>query len=212
MLISHKNNSGTCNKNVGIKTRTPLHLDNGISAEIVSFEGLQDGKEHIALIYPSSKNNNKKPPLVRVHSECLTGDVLGSAHCDCGDQLHEAQGKMAEEGGILLYMRQEGRGIGLYSKIEAYKLQHDQGMDTFAANRHLGFEDDLRNFCIAAEMLKALNVDTVKLLTNNPEKVAHMEGCGVKVAERISTGYFEKEANAHYLRAKKEHGHRFSEE
>ena len=211
MLMPHENNRHSTDT-VRVKTRTPLHLDQGVTAEIVSFEGLSDDKEHIALIYPAPKSDTDKTPLVRVHSECLTGDVLGSSHCDCGDQLHEAQSKMATQGGILLYLRQEGRGIGLYSKIEAYKLQHDEGLDTFAANRHLGFEDDLRNFCLAADMLKALGVTEIKLLTNNPEKVQHMEGCGVKVAERISTGYFEKEANAHYLQAKKEHGHRFSEE
>ena len=211
MLMPHENNQNSADT-VRVKTRTPLHLDQGVTAEIVSFNGLSDDKEHIALIYPAPQGSEDKTPLVRVHSECLTGDVFGSSHCDCGDQLHEAQSKMAAQGGILLYLRQEGRGIGLYSKIEAYKLQHDKGLDTFAANRHLGFADDLRDFSLAANMLKALDIKDIKLLTNNPEKVAHMEGCGVKVTERISTGYFEKEANAHYLRAKKDHGHRFSED
>jgi len=201
-LIVHAGNN---NKAPAIAVRTPLALDNGITAEIVSFRNLCDRGEHVALVFPPT--DAKTTPLVRLHSECLTGDVFGSAHCDCGDQLGEAKKKLAAEGGILIYLRQEGRGIGLYNKLRAYELQRRRGMDTFAANRHLGFADDPRNFRVAAQMLAALGVSEVKLLTNNPEKAVSLKSNGIEVAQIVPTGRYEKAANKDYLETKRRHGH-----
>ncbi len=188
-----------------VLVRTPLALDNGTTAQIASFRNLSDEHEHIALLYPM--NEAGKAPLVRLHSECLTGDVLGSAQCDCGNQLHEAQQLMEVQGGILLYLRQEGRGIGLYNKISAYHAQREQDLDTFEANRHLGFGDDLRNFQVAAEMLRALGVRNIRLLTNNPDKVRQLGEHGITVEEIIPTGRYEKDANRKYLEIKRKKGH-----
>lgn len=193
------------NDKPAIQVRTPLALDSGATVEIVSFRNLCDDAEHIALIYPAE--NALKTPLVRLHSECLTGDVFGSAHCDCGDQLREAKEKLAAEGGILIYLRQEGRGIGLYNKLRAYEIQHRSGLDTFAANRHLGFADDPRNFRVAAEMLVALGITKIRLLTNNPEKAATLQRSGIAVERIVPTGRYEKDANRHYLETKRRHGH-----
>lgn len=178
----------------------PIGHDHQHQAEFVSFNGLSDGKEHIALVFKQADQGTK--PLVRLHSECLTGDVFHSARCDCGQQLDEAIDLMAEQGGILLYMRQEGRGIGLFNKLDAYSLQ-DQGLDTYAANKALGFEHDLRDFSVAADMLKAIGIDLIELLTNNPEKVQVMESHGIDVANRRSTGVFENQHNSAYLEAKR---------
>lgn len=188
-----------------VQVRTPLVLDSGVTAEIVSFRNLCDDKEHVALVFPAQ--DAMRTPLVRLHSECLTGDVFGSAHCDCGNQLHEAQDRLAAEGGILVYLRQEGRGIGLYNKLRAYEVQKTSGLDTFAANRHLGFSDDPRNFTVAAQMLAALGIDRVRLLTNNPDKAASLERNGITVEEIMPTGRYEKDANRHYLESKRRHGH-----
>ncbi len=152
-----------------------------------------------------------KPPLVRVHSQCLTGDVFGSLRCDCRDQLELALKLISDEGaGILLYEQQEGRGIGLMAKLQAYELQ-DQGLDTIEANERLGFKSDLREYALPGEVLKALDVYEVRLLSNNPEKVAALEKAGVKVVERVPC---EVDASAHsefYLKTKKEKmGHLFS--
>ena len=189
-----------------IRAETPLALDNGITTKIISFDHLCDDKEHIALVFPLKDKN--KTPVVRLHSECLTGDVFGSAHCDCGNQLAEAKKLIGDQGGILVYLRQEGRGIGLYNKIDAYKLQHEKGLDTFEANHHIGFEDDPRNFQVAAEMLHAIGITKVRLLTNNPDKVSGLEEHGITVEEIIPTGRFEKSMNRHYLEAKRKKGHR----
>jgi len=178
----------------------PVGREQAHKAEFVSFSGLNDDKEHIALIFRGA-DKQSDVPLVRLHSECLTGDIFNSARCDCGNQLNEAVETMAKDGGILLYLRQEGRGIGLYNKLDAYKLQ-DEGMNTFEANQALGFDDDLRDFGIAAQMLKALGIEEIDLLTNNPEKVETIEEKGVKVRERRSTGVFYTRHNGHYLRAK----------
>ncbi len=123
-----------------------------IQAEIVSFNNLTSDKEHIAVIFKQA-DTLQETPLVRVHSECLTGDVFHSSRCDCGEQLDESMQRMGKEGGVILYLRQEGRGIGLYNKIDAYKLQ-DEGMNTYEANNHLGFKDDLRDFNEAGQMIK----------------------------------------------------------
>jgi GTP cyclohydrolase II len=152
-----------------------------------------------------------KPPLVRIHSQCLTGDVFGSLRCDCRQQLELALAMIAEAGaGVLLYEQQEGRGIGLMAKLQAYELQ-DQGLDTIEANERLGFKSDLREYALPAEMLKALDVTQVRLLSNNPEKVAALESAGVEVVERVPCEVDFSEHSEFYLRTKKERmGHLFS--
>jgi GTP cyclohydrolase II len=178
----------------------PLVLINGqkISSKIISFTGLSDGKEHFAVKLGSP---NSVSPLIRLHSECVTGDVLGSARCDCGPQLHEALAYLHNLGGYLLYLRQEGRGIGLYRKLEAYRLQ-DKGYDTYAANRVLGHGDDERKYDVAADMLKALQIKRVTLLSNNPDKKAQLVTAGIEVDSQIPTGVFLSESNLKYLEAK----------
>ena len=149
------------------------------------------------------------PPLVRIHSQCLTGDVFHSLRCDCHDQLHLALGSIAAEGaGILLYEQQEGRGIGLMAKLRAYELQ-DKGLDTIEANEQLGYEADYRHFELPAEILKHLNIPAVRLMTNNPEKVAAMEDAGIKVTERLSAAIPSEPTFARYLETKRDKmGHR----
>jgi len=143
------------------------------------------------------------PVLVRVHSECLTGDVFGSQRCDCGDQLHAAMNQINKEGrGVVLYMRQEGRGIGLLNKLKAYQLQ-DQGMDTVEANEKLGFPADLRDYGIGAQILVDLGLRDIRLLTNNPKKIVGLEGYGLNVVERIPIEIQPNEVNAHYLDTKR---------
>lgn len=183
-----------------IASRTRIPLLGGLhEAEVFSFTGLPDAKEHIALaLGPWEKAT---APLVRLHSECLTGDVFGSARCDCGPQLQEALHRAADEGGIILYLRQEGRGIGLYNKLAAYALQ-DNGLDTYEANHAMNFPDDLRDYEAAADMLRALSLVRIRLLSNNPDKKAQLEARGIDVAERISTGLFANAHNARYLRSK----------
>jgi GTP cyclohydrolase II len=167
---------------VVIASRAKLPIKAAEQAEIVAFRSFEDGGEHVALLIGAP---NGAPPLVRVHSECLTGDVLGSLKCDCGPQLQDALAAIAAAGwGILLYLRQEGRGIGLVNKLRAYALQ-DQGFDTVDANVRLGFGDDERDFGVAAQMLKLLAQDEVRLLTNNPRKVQALEAAGVRVRERV---------------------------
>jgi GTP cyclohydrolase II len=144
------------------------------------------------------------PPLVRIHSQCLTGDVFHSLRCDCHDQLHLAMGMIAAEGaGILLYEHQEGRGIGLMAKLRAYELQ-DQGRDTIEANLELGFRNDYRHFDLPAEILQQLNVPAVRLITNNPEKVAALEAAGIKVTERVSASIPSEPTFERYLETKRE--------
>ena len=175
--------------------------DAAVPARFVSFNGLSDQKEHIAILFGHPEQQDA--PLVRLHSECLTGDVFGSRRCDCGQQLKEAQELMAVQGGVLLYLRQEGRGIGLYNKLEAYGLQ-DQGVDTYSANEMLGFDHDLRDFTQAVEMLKSLNINRLRLLTNNPDKAKQLIAKGIEVVECIPTGVYVNEHNASYLKAKVE--------
>jgi GTP cyclohydrolase II len=145
-----------------------------------------------------------RAPLVRPHSECLTGDVFGSQRCDCGPQLREAVERIGADGGFLLYLRQEGRGIGLYAKLDAYALQ-DAGLDTYAANVALGRGEDERNYRAAAQMLLALGVDRIRLLGNNPDKALQLQACAIVVAERVRTGVHLSEANVRYLAAKRDH-------
>lgn len=184
------------------RVRIPI-LDGTMTADLVTFHGLSDGREHIAL--QLGKLIEGKTPTVRLHSECLTGDVFGSARCDCGPQLEESIRTIEKAGGYLLYLRQEGRGIGLYNKVDAYALQ-DHGLDTYAANRRLGFEDDMRDFKCAAEMLEALGVHKVCLISNNPRKEAQLQRYGVEVERRSGTGLYVKPDNTQYLLAKRELG------
>ncbi|MCX5558846.1 GTP cyclohydrolase II [Streptomyces sp. NBC_00038] len=184
-----------------VRTRVavPLRFGDGYSvdAELVTFHGLTDGLEHLAVVLGEPGAN----PLVRLHSECLTGDVFGSARCDCGPQLREAVERIADRGGVLLYLRQEGRGIGLYNKLDAYALQ-DQGLDTYAANAALGLPEDARDYTAAAQMLQALGIDSLDLLSNNPDKADQLRDLGIDVSHRVPTGVFTTAHNVRYLRAK----------
>jgi len=187
----------------------PLRFPDGYAttAAVFSFTGLVDVGEHLALGLGDwgdalARGAAGGPaPLVRVHSECLTGDVFGSQRCDCGSQLREAVERVATAGGILLYLRQEGRGIGLYAKLDAYALQ-DTGLDTYEANLALGRDEDERDYTVAAQMLRALGVKRIALLSNNPDKAAQLARLGVRVAERVPTGVHLTPANAGYLAAK----------
>lgn len=176
--------------------RVPIE---NLEADFITFKNLVDGNEHIALGLGPWKSASK--PLVRIHSECLTGDVFGSGKCDCGEQLKESIREIEKVGGIVLYLRQEGRGIGLYNKLDAYALQA-KGLDTYEANRELGLKDDLRDYTVAAQMFRALNITNVKLLSNNPDKVSQLRSHGIKVSEEVSTGVFVKPSNRKYLEAK----------
>ena len=191
----------------------PLRFADGYAtvARVLTFDGLVDGREHLALglgdrVAASDLADHPLPtPLVRLHSECLTGDVFGSQRCDCGAQMREAVERVTEWGGYLLYLRQEGRGIGLYEKLAAYALQ-DVGLDTYEANLALGFSADARDYTVAAQMLDALGVHTVALLTNNPDKAEQLGRLGVAVTERVPTGVHWSPANARYLSTKARRG------
>lgn len=184
--------------------RVPLQFPDGFEtvAMLSSFTGLIDSREHVAMGFGDlDRVASGGVPLVRLHSECLTGDVFGSQRCDCGPQLRESVARVAEVGGYVLYLRQEGRGIGLYDKIDAYALQ-DQGLDTFAANRAIGREDDERSYAVAAQMLHALGLDRIHLLSNNPDKAAQLETHGIEVVDRVATGVHMSATNHAYLTAK----------
>ena len=171
--------------------------------EVITFKGLKDDEEHMAMGF----GRWREAPVtnVRVHSECLTGDVFGSKRCDCGPQLQEAIERFTRTQGVLIYLRQEGRGIGLRNKMKAYQLQ-DQGMDTYEANRRLGFEGDARDFTPAAEMLKALSITKICLLSNNPLKAQSLSQNGIEIVRRIFTQTFLQTHNERYLRSKQTHG------
>lgn len=174
----------------------------------IGYSNVIDDKEHVAIVKGNVSENESESVLVRVHSECLTGDVFGSNRCDCGPQLHAALQKIEQAGkGILLYMRQEGRGIGLINKLKAYKLQ-EQGYDTVEANEQLGFPPDLRDYGIAAQILKDLGVKKIKLLTNNPRKISELSNYGLEVEERVALQMPIKPENKNYLTTKyKKLGH-----
>ncbi|QWZ10766.1 GTP cyclohydrolase II [Nocardioides panacis] len=188
-----------------VRTRldVPLRLSDGFvaTAQVFTFDGLVDGGEHLAL----RLGDGTGTPLVRLHSECLTGDVFGSQRCDCGPQLREAVERIGDRGGYLLYLRQEGRGIGLYAKLDAYALQ-DTGLDTYDANLALGYGADQRDYTVAAQMLNALGETQVDLLSNNPDKAVQLDRLGVTVATRVPTGVHRSPANERYLAAKAHRG------
>ncbi|MEU5726478.1 GTP cyclohydrolase II [Micromonospora sp. NPDC047738] len=192
---------------VRTQVTVPLRFPDGYvtAARVYSFHGLVDGREHLAFGLGDRAGDSAapdaSPPLVRPHSECLTGDVFGSQRCDCGPQLREAVERIAEAGGYLLYLRQEGRGIGLYAKLDAYALQ-DGGLDTYEANVALGRGADERDYTVAAQMLAALGVTRVDLLSNNPDKAVQLDRLGVTVVDRVPTGVHLSPANASYLAAK----------
>ncbi len=184
-----------------IAARAHLPVIASERAEIVAFRTPEEASDHVALIIGKRDSD---PPVVRLHSECLTGDVLGSLKCDCGPQLHAALSAMADAPwGVLLYLRQEGRGIGLVNKLRAYALQ-DQGYDTVDANLRLGFPVEARDFAIAGRMLALLNIPRIRLMTNNPEKVAQLEKEGVAVAERLPLALPTNKYNAQYLATKRD--------
>jgi GTP cyclohydrolase II len=184
---------------VTLVARARLPLEDMPETQIVAFRS-PDGQEHVALVIGAFGG---KPPLVRLHSECLTGDVFGSLKCDCGPQLREALRLVhAAGGGVLLYLRQEGRGIGLANKLRAYALQ-DRGLDTVEANQRLGFADDERDYAAAAAMLRALGIDRVRLLTNNPAKAGGLAAAGIEVVERVSHHMPANPHNADYLAVKR---------
>lgn len=185
---------------VSIASRARLPIAQAEKAEIIAFRSSADAAEHVALLIGAPTG---EPPLVRLHSECLTGDVLGSLKCDCGPQLDGAIAAIADSGwGILLYLRQEGRGIGLINKLRAYALQ-DQGFDTVDANLRLGFGDDERRFAVAARMLEALGQSDVRLLTNNPRKAVGLEAAGIVVRERVPLKHGHNPHNQAYLDTKR---------
>ncbi|MBQ3357962.1 MAG: GTP cyclohydrolase II [Microbacterium sp.] len=194
------------------RVRVPMAFADGYSttADVVTFDGLVDGREHLLLglgdwsAALDRAADGGPAPLVRPHSECLTGDVFGSQRCDCGPQLREAVERIADEGGFLLYLRQEGRGIGLYAKLDAYALQ-DSGLDTYEANVALGRGEDERDYTVAAQMLAAVGVDGIRLLSNNPDKARQLEALGIRVTEHVPTGVHLSEANTRYLEAKRDH-------
>lgn len=177
-----------------------IGVDGPVQARISSFAGLSDPGEHVLV----ALGPKRETPLVRVHSECLTGDSFGSLRCDCGPQLREAFQDVHRHGGYVVYLRQEGRGIGLYNKIDAYRLQ-DGGLDTFAANEALGFPGDAREYVVAAQILAAAGVDRIALLTKNPDKAEQLRAHGIEVVRVIGTSTHVNAYNVSYLRAKAVH-------
>lgn len=168
---------------------------------LIAFRSMIDDYQHLALIKGDITTGE---PLVRVHSQCLTGDVFGSLRCDCGEQLHKAMSMIQKEGkGVILYLSQEGRGIGIFNKLKAYELQ-DQGFDTVEANEKLGFKDDLRDYGIGAQILAAIGLKKIRLLTNNPRKIIGLKGYGLEVVSRVRIEMKPVEKNKFYLRTKKE--------
>ena len=183
--------------------------DQALPGRVHTFTGLPGDEEHLVVALGPFRRPRDGVPLVRLHSECLTGDVFGSWRCDCGPQLDEALARIAGHGGYLVYLRQEGRGIGLYAKLDAYRLQ-DQGLDTFEANRALGYPEDARGYEVAGRMLRALDVSQVDLMTGNPQKAEGLTAGGVVVRRTVPTALHETCENVRYLHAKRQRGFRFA--
>lgn len=192
------------------RVTAPLQFIDGFASTstVFTFNGLTDRQEHLLLAFGEWEQALSSPagtaPLVRIHSECLTGDVFGSQRCDCGPQLREAVEHISQAGGFLLYLRQEGRGIGLYPKIESYALQ-DKGLSTFEANLALGHHADERDYAAAAQMLRAIGLEQIRLLTNNPDKAAQLADHGIDVLEQIPTGVHVNPSNHSNLASKRDH-------
>jgi 3,4-dihydroxy 2-butanone 4-phosphate synthase/GTP cyclohydrolase II len=181
---------------------TTIPTEHGGEFKIIAFENEVDDLLHIALV--KGEIDPEQPVLVRVHSECMTGDIFGSQRCDCGDQLHRAMAMIEKEGaGVIIYLRQEGRGIGLVNKLKAYELQQKHGLDTVEANRKLGFKDDLRDYGIGAQMLRNIGVRQMRLLANNPKKMVGLDGYGLSIVEQIPIEVTPNEHNRCYLECKK---------
>ncbi len=177
-----------------------IPMPQGVFKMVAYSESAEDNAPHFAII--SDNFDAFAPVTVRIHSECITGDLFGSKRCDCGDQLSVSLDKIAEEGGLVIYLRQEGRGIGIINKLKAYNLQ-DQGFDTVDANTHLGFEPDERTYEIAFEILKDLGIKQIKLLTNNPEKVSAFNQSEIQIVERLPIEIMPNRENRKYLETKK---------
>jgi GTP cyclohydrolase II len=196
-VIAYRRSAASGLKRVGA---AHVPLSGAVQTEIIAFRPMDGGKEHLAIVI--GKLDPTRPVLTRLHSECFTGDLLGSLRCDCGDQLRGAIDEIAKQGsGVLLYLAQEGRGIGLVNKLRAYQLQ-DAGADTLEANLQLGFGADERVYQPAAEMLRQLDINAVRLLTNNPEKVKGLAQCGVAVTERVPHVFPANDHNERYLNTK----------
>jgi GTP cyclohydrolase II len=204
-VIAYRRSAASGLKRVGA---AQVPLSGAVETEIIAFRPMDGGKEHLAIVI--GKLDTTRPVLTRLHSECFTGDLLGSLRCDCGDQLRGAIDEIAKQGsGVLLYLAQEGRGIGLVNKLRAYQLQ-DAGADTLEANLQLGFGADERVYQPAAEMLRQLDISAVRLLTNNPDKVKGLAQCGVAVAERVPHVFPANDHNERYLSTKQvRFGHMF---
>lgn len=185
---------------IEVRNSTKIALK-GFEDEVTffSFNGISDDAEHVVLGLGDWENTSV--PMVRLHSECLTGDVFASQKCDCGPQLQESLQRIYRHGGFLVYLRQEGRGIGLYNKLDAYRLQ-SEGFDTYQSNEMLGFADDLREYHDAAQMLKALGVSKITLVSNNPDKKSQLQQHGIEIVEQLPTGIFCNVHNRGYLQTK----------
>ena len=195
------NSAALAQASVRTSVRIPLQFSDGfrVEAQVFTFDGLADGLEHVALGLGDFRHTDT--PLVRLHSECLTGDVFGSARCDCGPQLRDAAEQISKAGGYLLYLRQEGRGIGLYNKLDAYALQ-DQGLNTYEANEALGLPSDGRDYTAAAQMLTTLGARRIELLSNNPDKAKQLAVHGIEIQRKVPTGVFVTPTNLRYLQTK----------
>ena len=197
MMTASKEEGSAPGLACSVRAEVPIPIKNGHVGTFMTFHGLADEEEHVAIGLGPWRDRDR--PIVRLHSECLTGDVFGSLRCDCGPQLDEAIDRIAEEGGILIYLRQEGRGIGLYNKLDAY-LHQIEGMDTYEANQALGFGNDLRDYTAAGQILACLGIERIWLLSNNPQKADQLEKW-VDV-ERGATLVHSNEFNKKYLVAK----------